>query len=271
MTKKKNYHKRKFSANRLILSDYNHVAYTLPQVFGLMEVDITDPLAKIAEIKEKQNYNVSLTAWVAKCVAQTVMENKELNTYRRGRKLIVFDEVDISIIIEITTKEGKKVPYNYVIRNVETKSVRTITDEIRSYQDKVISEKDQLKRESNRFTSLYTFIPKFLRRFIIRRILKNPFSLKKVNGTVGITTMGMFIKGQGGWLVPFRDKTLNIATGGIKENAIEQNGKIEKRKLLCTTFLIDHDIIDGAPGVRFIHRVSELMGGTDYLDDLDKI
>ncbi|MBN1330897.1 MAG: 2-oxo acid dehydrogenase subunit E2 [Candidatus Heimdallarchaeota archaeon] len=271
MTKEKNYHKRKLSANRMILADYNHVAYTLPNVFGLMEVDITDALAKIAEIKEKRNYNVSMTAWVAKCVGQTVMENKELNTYRKGRKLIVFDEVDISVIIEVTTKNGKKVPYNHVIRNVETKSVKTITEEIRSLQDKVINEKEQLSRGTTFYTSLYTLVPKFLRKFIIKSIITNPFRLKKVNGTVGITSMGMFIKGQGGWLVPFRDKTLNIATGGIKENAIEQDGKIVKRKLLCTTFLINHDIIDGAPGVRFIARVSELMGGTYYLDDLEKI
>ncbi|MHA1212398.1 MAG: 2-oxo acid dehydrogenase subunit E2 [Candidatus Heimdallarchaeota archaeon] len=271
MPKEKKLHKRKFSATRLILSDYNHVANTFPHVFGLMEVDITDALTKIAEIKEQQNYSVSLTAWVAKCVGQTVLENKELNTYRRGRKLIVFDEVDMSVIIEITTKTGKKIPYNYVIRKVETKSVKTITDEIRSYQDKVISEKNQLSRETSRFTSLYALLPRFFRRFLIRKILTNPYRLKKVNGTVGLTSMGMFIKGQGGWLVPFRDKTLNVATGGIKENAIELNGKIVIRKLLCTTFLIDHDIIDGAPGARFITRVSELMGGTTYLDDLEKI
>ena len=95
--------------------------------------------------------------------------------------------------------------------------------------------------------------------------------MKKIAGTVGITSMGMFIKGQGGWLVPFRNKTLNVSTAGIKNHAVVRNGKIEERKLLCTTFLVNHDIIDGAPGARFISRVSELLGETTYLDDLDKV
>ncbi|HUT81684.1 MAG TPA: 2-oxo acid dehydrogenase subunit E2 [Candidatus Bathyarchaeia archaeon] len=272
MSKIKKYTKRKYSVNRLILSDYNHVAYDLPNVFGLIEVDVTDSLAKITDIKNKQKYNVSFTAFVMKCIGQTVKENKELNTYRKGRKLIVFDEVDISVIIEVTTKNGKKIPYNYVVRNVETKSVRAITEEIRNHQESVLSEEEQLRRSgSSRFTPLYAIIPKFLRRFIVRKLLTSPFKYKKLNGTVGLTSMGMFMPGQGGWLVPFRDKTLNVSTGGIKQGAIEQDGKIVIRNYLCTAFLIDHDIIDGAPGARFISRVSELMGNTHFLDDIDKI
>ncbi|NHJ83987.1 MAG: 2-oxo acid dehydrogenase subunit E2 [Asgard group archaeon] len=271
MTKQKNYHLRPYSANRMILADYNCVAADFPYVHGLMEVDITEPLDKIHQIEKLDGYKVSMTAWVAKCMAQTVMENKELNTYRKGRKLVVFDEVDISVIIEVTNDKGKKIPYNHVLRNVELKSVREITDEIRAYQDKVINEHEQLSRGTTFYTKLYTLIPKFIRRFVIKRLLKSPFRYKKLNGTVGLTTLGMFVKGQGGWLVPFRDKTLNVATGGIKENAIEENGKIVKRKLLCTAFLVDHDIIDGAPGARFISRISELMGNTHYLDDLDRV
>lgn len=271
MPKEKKYHTRKISGNRMILADYNQVAATIPAVYAIMEIDITDALAKMEEIKKTKNYSVSMTAWVAKCLSQTVLDNIALNTFRKGRKFIVFEEVDISVIIEITTKTGKKIPYNYVIRNTEAKSVKTITEEIRSYQDKKIEEREQLERGQTKYTSLYTLLPRFFRKFVIRKIITNPFRLKKLAGTVGITSMGMFIKGQAGWLVPFRDKTLNVSTGGIKENAIVRNGKIETRKLLCTTLLINHDIIDGAPGVRAIARLSELMGATTYLDDLDTI
>ena len=271
MPKEKKFSKRKISANRMILADYNAVASSMPMVYGLIEIDVTDALAKIDEIKEKQNYKISMTAFTAKCLSQCVAENRALNTFRKGRKFIVFDEIDISIIIEITTKSGKKVPYNYVIRNVDTKSVRTITDEIRSYQDKVIEEREQLSRGQTKYTSLYTLLPRFFRKWIIKKMITNPFRLKKLAGTVGLTSMGMFIKGQGGWLIPFRDKTMNVSTGGIKDVAKFRDGKVVERKLLCTAFLVDHDIIDGAPGARFIARVCELMGSTDYLDDLDKI
>ena len=271
MPKEKNYHIRKFSPTRMILADFNAVAASLHRVTGIIEIDITDGLAKIEEIEKQQNYKVSMTGWMAKCVSQAVLENKHLNSYRRGRKIIVFDEVDISIIVELTTKTGKKVPYNHVLRKVETKSVKTLTDEIRAVQNREIKEKDQLTRDRTPYMSFYTLLPRFFRRFVIRTIITNPFRLKKLVGTVGITSLGMFIKGQGAWAIPFPDKTLNLAIGGIKDYVVIRNGNLEERKILCTTFLIDHDIVDGAPATRFVTRLSELMGETSYLDDLEKI
>ena len=272
MTKEKDYHMRKFSPTRMILADFNRVAASFHRVTGLIEIDITEPLAQIAAIEKLDGYKVSMTAWSAKCVSQAVKENPHLNSYRIRRKLIVFDDVDISIVIEITTKEGKKVPYNYVIRKAQTKSVRDITDEIRLYQDRKITETEQLTRGgASKYMGFFSYFPKFFRRFIIRNQLVNPFKLRKLIGTVGITSLGMFLKGQGGWAIPFADKTLNIALGGIKEIAVIRNDKAVERKLLCTTFLIDHDIVDGAPATRFISQFSKIMGETTYLDDLDRI
>ena len=160
MPKEKKYHKRKISANRQILADYNAVASSMPMVYGLIEVDVTDSLAK-------------MTAFTAKCLGITCQVNRPLNTFRKGRKLIVFDDVDVSVIIEIVTETGKKVPYNYVIRNADKKSVRTITEEIRSYQDKKIKEREQLARGQTKYSSLYTLIPGFIRKWFIRKIITN--------------------------------------------------------------------------------------------------
>ncbi|NHJ46278.1 MAG: hypothetical protein FK733_00685 [Asgard group archaeon] len=270
MPKEKKYQTKKYSVSKLILADYNDVAAKMHGVMGLIEIDITDALVKMAEIKKQDNYTVSMTGWMAKCVGQAVMENKHLNSYRKRRKIITFDEVDISIIVEITTKTGKKVPYNYVIRNVDSKSVKSITEEIRKVQTRKIAEKEQLTRDRISFKSLYILVPKFIRRLVIRKMLTNPFRLKKLIGTVGITSLGMFIKGQGAYAVPFRDKTLNIAIGSIKDQVALRNGEVEERKILCTTFLFDHNVVDGAPATKFISRLSQIMGEITYLDDLEK-
>lgn len=272
MPKEKNFHIRKFSPTRRILADYNDVAASLNRIHGLIDIDVTEALEKIEEIEKRDNYKVSFTGWVTKCVSQVVSEDKRLNSFRKGgRKIVVFDDVDISIIVELTSKAGKKVPYNYVIRKAETKGVKTITDEIRAAQSKTIDGQDQLTRDTSSYKSFYLLLPRFFRRFVIRTLISNPFYLKKLIGTVGITSLGMFIKGQGGYAVPFPDKTLNIALGGIKDGVIVRDGKIEERKLLCTTVLMDHNIIDGAPAARFISRLTELMRDTAYLDNLDKI
>ena len=271
MGKKRGYSVRKLSIPRMILTDYNDVASTFARVTGLVEIDVTEGIKRIKEIKEKENYPVSMTAWLAKCVAMVVNENKILNSYRKGRKIITFDDVDISIIVEVETRNGKKVPFNYVLRDAVNKSVKELTDEIRAAQQRKIDETEQLSRDNQaRYSSLYAIIPRFLRKFVIKRILTNPFKLKKLIGTVGITSLGMFAKNFGGWAIPFADKTLNIAIGAMKEVAIVKDGKPANVKLICLTFLFDHNLVDGAPATRFVSRIADLLGKAAYLHDINE-
>ena len=266
------YHTRKFSTTRKILSDYYHVAANMHRIQGLLELDITEAEKRIAELKEKEKYHVSYSGWVAACIAKAVSENIRFNSFRKGRsKIIVFDNIDISMMIEIKTKEGKRVPFNYVIREAEQKSVKEITDEIRAIQKKKIEESEQLTRDSSSFTSLYMLFPKFIRRFVIKFLLSNPFYVKKTIGTVGITSLGEYVKDLSGYAIAFSDRTLNVAIGGMKEYAILEEGKIKSKKVLYVSFKVNHEIVDGAPVARFITRVAELMKNAYGLDDITKI
>ncbi len=268
---KNNYTVRKFSVARRILSDFNDVAAKFPRVQGIVEIDITDARKRINDLKEKENYNVSLTAWVAKCISKAVKENPRLNSFRKGgRKIIVFDNIDISVMVEVTTKSGKHVPFNHVIRKVETKSVKDLTDEIRAVQTKKIEETEQLTRDSSNFSGLIMLIPKKIRQFFIKKLLKNPFYVKKLIGTVGLTSLGMFAKNIHGWAIPFPDRTCNVALGGMKRIGWEVDGKLQTRDILCATFLVDHNLVDGAPIARFISRVAEVMGQAYGLEDITK-
>ncbi|MCE7743416.1 MAG: 2-oxo acid dehydrogenase subunit E2 [Candidatus Heimdallarchaeota archaeon] len=271
MKSPKDYHKRKFSVNRQILADYNAVAASFSRIQGLIETDVTEALKIIKTIEKKDGYKVSFTAWVAKCISKAVSEDKRLNSYRKGRrKIIVFDKIDISIMVEITTKEGKQVPFNYVVRDVESKSVKEISDEIRAVQQKKIEEREQLTRGSSKFSNLYLLIPGFIRRGAIKYMLTNPFRLRKLIGTVGITSLGKFVKNLSGWAVPFADKTLTVALGGMKKVVCEIEGKLQTKEYLCVTYMMNHDLVDGAPAARFISRCTELMETNYCLGDIEK-
>ncbi|GAH20636.1 unnamed protein product, partial [marine sediment metagenome] len=74
MPKEKNFHIKKFSPTRRILADYNDVAASLNRIHGLIEIDVTEALDKIEKIEKKDNYKVSFTGWVTKCVSQVVSE-----------------------------------------------------------------------------------------------------------------------------------------------------------------------------------------------------
>ena len=78
--------------------------------------------------------------------------------------------------------------------------------------------------------------------------------LKDMNGTVSLTSVGMFGNGVG-WGIPVSNHTLQITPGGIGEKPAFVNGQVENREYLCATISIDHDIVDGAPAARFRQRL----------------
>ncbi|MHA2309595.1 MAG: 2-oxo acid dehydrogenase subunit E2, partial [Candidatus Heimdallarchaeaceae archaeon] len=174
MKKHVKYETKRFSPKRQILSDFNDEAASRHHVLGLLEIDVTDARRIIKEYEEREGLKLSFTGWIAKVIGDAVNENKRLNSFLKGRtKIIVFENVDISIMIEIKNEKGQNIPYNYIIRKVETKSVREITEEIRSVQNKKLSEKDQFRRKSSIGIKIYRFIPLFIRRMILQRLLKN--------------------------------------------------------------------------------------------------
>ncbi|MCG3215675.1 MAG: 2-oxo acid dehydrogenase subunit E2 [Candidatus Heimdallarchaeota archaeon] len=269
MPKDIKYEEKKFSGVRQLLSDFNEEAYKMPNVVGLIEADITDAREIIKEYEKKSGKRISFTGWVAKCVAQGVSEHKRLNAFVKGKKkLIVFEHIDISVMVERKTSSGKDVAINHVIRETELKDVKEISEEIRELQLKVVQEKDQLVRGASKYLYFYFLIPKFIRRLIVRKLLKNPFYVQRTAGTVGITSLGMHGKNLTAWAIPFGIKTLNIAVAGIGERYKRIDGKPVFREILFMTFLVNHNIVDGAPATRFISRTVELMENAYGLEEL---
>jgi len=55
-----------------------------------------------------------------------------------------------------------------------------------------------------------------------------------------------------------------------KKIACYIDGKLQSREILCVTYMIDHNLVDGAPIARFISRTGELMSEAYCLDDITK-
>ncbi|MEW5816796.1 MAG: 2-oxo acid dehydrogenase subunit E2 [Spirochaetota bacterium] len=66
----------------------------------------------------------------------------------------------------------------------------------------------------------------------------------------------MFGRGAG-WGIPLVYHALNITVGGFVYRPCLVDGRLENREHLCVTLTFDHDIIDGAPAARFIHRLKK--------------
>ena len=188
-----------------------------------------------------------------------------VQAYRKGNKLIVFDDVDVSTMVERTVN-GVPVPVSYILRKANTKSVFEISEEIRNAKtgdtaDLIDSKEIQSKRN---FIAVVKRVG-VLRRWFLKRMFNDPFLKKKYNGTVGFSSMGMFSHELTGWVVPITPQVLSAMVGGIREVPGIINGEIAKCEMACITISMDHDILDGAQTARFIEKFRKLLiGGIDY-------
>jgi pyruvate/2-oxoglutarate dehydrogenase complex dihydrolipoamide acyltransferase (E2) component len=250
-----------FHPFRQLVIDGMDLAATRHHIHGLVEVDITEARERIRQIKERTGERLSFTGFVAYCCAKAVDEDKHLHAYRDWRnRLVLFDDVDVSLGVE-RRGQGQPVVLQGVIRAANRKSVRDIHTEIRELQTKELVETPW-----GRWLRWYVLIPGFIRRLFFRIAQRAPMVVKRSNGTVLVTSVGMF-GNIAGWGIPLAAHTLCVTVGGIESKPVLHNGELQEREHLCLTVTFDHDIVDGAPAARFIQRFVALVQAGAGLSD----
>ena len=241
-----------FPKIRRLMVDGGRMARQKHVIHGLVEMDVTCVRQSIREYKSKTGETLSFTAFFMNCLGRAIDMNKHMQAYRTwGDKLVLFDDVDVNTMFEVEV-DGRKIIRPHIIRSVNRKTFQDIHEEIRAFQAK-----HEGGREAN-FIGWFVLLPGFIRRLFLGFLFKSPKMLKEMNGTVSLTAVGMFGSGAG-WAIPVTNHTLQITLGGIAEKPRLVNGQIENREYLCVTVSLYHDIIDGAPGARFIQRLKELI------------
>jgi pyruvate/2-oxoglutarate dehydrogenase complex dihydrolipoamide acyltransferase (E2) component len=242
----------------------------------LLEVDVTGARDYIRELKERTGEGLSFTGWVMKCIGQAVSEHKHIQAMRKGKKrLIIFDDVDISVVIERSVGHGdsscETLPMPCVVGKANEKTVRQIHEAIRTAQEESPGTGEvQLGAHRNvRLTRGFNLMPRFFRNLLVwRRLTKDPFFAKKTMGTVVVTSVGSFGKDSGyGWTIPIGIHPVVFALGNIARKPGVVGEEIKIREYLSMTVLFDHDVTDGAPVVRFIQRLKELLEGSYGLNE----
>ena len=251
-----------FPVSRLATIDIGVASHMKHHIKALIELDVTEARKMIRE-KRKQDRSISFNSWLIKCISAAVEEFKGIHGIRKGkRKVFLFDDVDISIMIEREVK-GKKVPLPYVIRKTNEKSISEIYREIKGGQSQSIKDEGNFvlgERKNEYLMKLYYSMPGFLRKMIWKTIIGSPFYTKQNMGTVIITSVGMMGK-INGWVIPTSIHPLSFGIGSIVKKPGVIDDRIEIREYLYMTAAVDHDIIDGAPAVRALSRLTRLIEG----------
>lgn len=245
---------RRFMANFLNLTWANKHS-----MYGLLEVDVTVARQFIEDHKARTGELLSFTGYLVLCLARAVEENKAVQACRKGRKqLVVFDDVNVGIMVERKIGE-RRVLMGEVIRRANHKTYREIHEEIRSAQS-------SLPPASGRAAAWFQsalLLPWPLSRLsgaVLRTVLRrDPAIGAAIAGTVGISAVGMFGEGQGGWGIAPTMHPLDLIVGSTAWKPAVVEGRIEPREILNLTLVFDHDVIDGAPAARFARRLVELI------------
>ncbi len=244
-----------FSRGRQMVSDVLHLGQGKHIIHGLVEVDVSKVHQYIRDYEAATGTDISFTAFIVTCLGKAVDMNKHVHAYRgRGRKLVLFDDVDVSTTIEIEM-DGKKLPIVHIIRAANKKTYQDINRDIQKTQAEGVKSSSAPTRGMRK---VFLMLPSFVRRSWLKRTFGDPHGQKRFGGTVLLTAVGMFGKG-GGWGIPFIQQTLVVTLGGIAEKPVAVDGRVEIRELLSVTVSFDHDIVDGAPAARFTRCFTDLI------------
>ncbi len=221
------------------------------------EIDVTEPRKRIREYLDESGVRISFTAYLVRCLARSLEDHPGLNSFIRGRKLVLLDDLTISVLVERDL--GKEMaPEPVGIREAQNKKLRQIHNEIREAQK---MEGDQLGNLSG--STWIRLIPAFLLKTFIMVADRN-ISLAKKYGKVAVTAVGMFSK-SATWFIPHGTATVLLTVGGISKKTIETGEGFVSKEYLNITASFDHEIVDGAPAARFMKQFSELVESGNLL------
>jgi pyruvate/2-oxoglutarate dehydrogenase complex dihydrolipoamide acyltransferase (E2) component len=221
-------------------------------MYGLMEVDVTVPRERIRAQLEETGHGLSFSGFLISCLARAVSEEPVVQAFRSGRRLVLFDRVDVATLVEVDAG-GARVPLPYVVRDAGRKSTQAIHQEIRGAQTG-----SALVESARRQLRPVAYIPKPLRVLAWRLLAQSPRLRQHFGGTVVVTSVGSFIGGPGWGMAPVA-YPVTLIVGGIGTRPHVRDGVLEEREHLCLTLVLDHEVVDGAPAARFGARLRQLI------------
>ncbi len=249
---------------RQFTADMGRISREKHNILALLEVDITDALKQIKQMREPGK-KVSLLAWFIKVLADTVANHPPINGIKAGRtSVVVFDRIDISTIVEKVV-DGVAVPLPLVLRGANKKTHFQINNEIQAAVSQSVDHEGNYvlgKNKNSLLLKLAVVSPRWLRLFFMRRfILGNPKRMQEMMGTVMVSSLGT-IGRISGWIIPTSMHPLSLGIGTINKKPAMHAGKIEPRDILHLTIAFDHDVVDGMPARRFVDElISSLQSG----------
>jgi pyruvate dehydrogenase E2 component (dihydrolipoamide acetyltransferase) len=206
---------RKVIARRMLESKQ-----TVPHFYLTVEFEIDALLAArqaINDVARKRDAKVSVNDMLIKACAKALRDHPECNASWTEEEMIQYGAVDISVAV--ATDRGLITP---IVRNADMKGVAQISIEM----------KDLAARAK------------------IGKLKLDEFQ----GGSFTISNLGMFgVKEFAAIINP--PQAMILAVGAGEERVVVRKGEMAVRHIMSCTLAVDHRVVDGAMGARFLQTL----------------
>lgn len=229
------------------------------------EVDATSIHAQCAKYTAEYGIPITLTTYLAKSLADAVAAEPAMHAYLRGRKeLVMFDDVDLSIMLERKI-EGARLPVPFILRRANTKGLVEIDAALKVARKKPLFVGGS---PASAIDGQFFALPRPLRKIVWFFVRRSPRLFREVAGTVALTSLPWRSDGRGiGWGIS--PMTLTLVVGATSKQVKLVEGRAVEHEILQLHFSADHDVIDAAPLVRFIVRFKKRLAAGLGAADLE--
>ncbi len=254
------------SLDRRIAMDAFAALRTGHPMFALLELDVTQAEAEVKRLQQ-HGERISLFSFLVHCIAVAISEHPDLNLVRHGRSLLRFEDVDVSVPVEIASEDGVA-PREVVIRRAQHKRPQAIYSELEAARQRhgasgSLGEEDRWTRRIARAVS---WLPGFFRRSLVRWLIRDGFRIKQRAGTTLVSSVGKFASIPGfSFTFSTGPRAAVFVVGGVYERPWVRAGSVVVRSVLPLSILIDHDLVDGGPAARFAQRLQQLIESAEGL------
>ncbi|PWB55964.1 MAG: hypothetical protein C3F13_02575 [Anaerolineales bacterium] len=249
-----------FPRSRRVASEALRFAVRRHIVHGLLEADITEPRRMLKDTRGSDGHPLSLTAYIIACYARAIHAHPAVHVYRTlDNRLLVFNDVDVSTFVD--HPDGQGVPVPHVVRRAHERSVREISDELRA-----VKAGSHPLGWLEKVMPLASHVPGFMRTLTFSLMKWFPGLMKRIDGTAQLSAFGMFGKGLRWGVGQLYIHTVGAWIGSMVPKPMAYNGGVALRDCLHLTVSINHDIVDGAPGGRFVGTFIELLESGSLLE-----
>jgi len=191
--------------------------HVMPHFYVTVSIDMTAVKAKRAALK-KQNISISVNVFVAKAVALALREFPTVNAECTGDAIRQKSKVNLGIAVSLDN--GLIVP---VIRNADKKALDELQDEIAEQAAKARAGKLTPEEISG--------------------------------GTFTISNMGMMNVENFAAIINPGEAGILAVSSAIPTPVVEKDGSIVAKEMMKVTLSVDHRIVDGSDGAKFVNAV----------------